>query len=109
MAKEKKRSTFDVNDEVVWWSSAGGGRTEKRGKVVKVVQAGVQPSMDKLAKKYGAKSVYGGGWPRSEESYVVLVSSGTKAKPTLYWPRTSVLQRDTQLDPQADFEPQLEE
>lgn len=88
---------FKLGD-TVRWSSHGGwvGKVthrEKIGEVVAVVQPGVCPSrqLGVLVEKHGAKSMWGGGFARAHESYIVLVDRGPGRKPDLYWPRVSGL------------------
>lgn len=66
---------------------------QKEGRVVAVVPAGEPPPMAELAKELGALAMRTPGvHPRTATSYVVLVGSGDRRKPVLYWPRSSALE-----------------
>lgn len=73
---------FKVGDRVVWRSQAAGTWRVKRGEVVEVVPAGHDPQA----------TIPGRGFWRDKESYVVRATPDRpKARPQLYWPRTSAL------------------
>lgn len=88
---------FNVGDSVTWTSQAGGNTKTKTGKVVAVIPGG--PSSGEQAGKEirsrvragTHRSAFGGGWARAEDSYVIEVPQGPKAKPVLYWPVAKVL------------------
>lgn len=88
-----------VGDNVTWTSQAGGNTKTKTGKVIAVIPGG--PSSAEQADKEirsrqragTHRSAFGGGWSRAEESYVVEVPQGPKAKPVLYWPKANALQK----------------
>ena len=83
-----------IGDHVKWRSQAAGSTTEKTGEIVVVVPPKKLPSdvmdaaLKRLTRRYD-------GWPRDHESYIVKVKVGKtdKARPVLYWPRVSGLQK----------------
>jgi len=87
--------SFKLGDHVIWWSQSQGTHTTKVGTIVAVVPAGKNPS--KLAvdwPKYAKVGRTGFGvLDRQEESYLVSVVQGPKAKPKLYWPVVSGLKK----------------
>ena len=85
---------FEKYDLVTWTSQAGGRTTTKTGAIVRVIPAGTTPSeiLYEARDHFKAKLEWGAGLTRAKESYAVLVGfPGTKKKPRLYWPRTSLL------------------
>ena len=87
---------LDVGKEVYWESGAGYGWTRKRGKIVAVIPAGIDPTSAVMSalKEHGARSAFGGGRARGHDSYLVLVPHHGKGKPTIYWPLVSSLRYD---------------
>lgn len=86
---------FRIGQSVKWTSQAGGHVRTKQGKIVMIVPATLSALLRVLENKFPDCSVantYGHGYPRDHESYIVRVSSGTKAKDKLYWPRVSALE-----------------
>ena len=90
---------FSVGDEVEWISQAGGHWTTKQGEVVAVIPAG-DPINKHLCRVMHDFNIwrkhlaYGGGFRRSEESYLVLIGrNDPNVKTMLYWPRTKHLKR----------------
>lgn len=93
MKKTSPMKKLAAGDTVRWTSQAAGSPTTKEGKIVRVVPAGAYPEMARLSQELYARSNYGGGGPRNQDSYVVLVPGGktAKAKPVLYWPNPAAL------------------
>lgn len=90
---------FKVGDSVKWSSSAQGSTTTKTGTVIAVIPGG-KKSADTVRKQVQKRektrnSAFGYGGDRDHESYLVAVPQGTtgRAKPKLYWPVVSKLQR----------------
>lgn len=81
---------FEVGDNVQWSSQSMGTHKTKRGKVVAVVPENCYPR-DRIGNISGDFSQPVFGYPRKTKSYLVLVPSGTAAKPRLYWPVVSLL------------------
>jgi hypothetical protein len=84
---------FKVNDTVEWTSHSQSNSTTKKGTVVAVVPPSTKfPNVEaELSTKYTFVSRYGGGHPRTFESYAVLVSDGKYNM--LYWPKPSQLRK----------------
>jgi hypothetical protein len=87
--------TFECGDSVVWYSQAAGSAFEKSGVVCAVVPLGTSPNSIERPVDPRLVSVQFDNWAviRSERSCLVVVARGPKAKPALYWPRTSALRR----------------
>ena len=85
--------SFRVGQTVAWKSASQGTTKRKEGRVVAVVppRGSFLDVEQKLAGKLSFASAFGGGSPRPEASYAVLVPAEGKRQPTLYWPRTSAL------------------
>lgn len=96
---------------VSWSSQAMGHTVPKTGKIICVVPAGVDPFRIKVCNQAREKcwalpngvkilcsrTRYGGGLPRKEPSYIVLVKGqNPDAAESYYWPRTKWLQAETQ-------------
>lgn len=90
---EEQSTRYKMHDEVEWSSHAGVNTKEKRGRVVKVIPAGMRlPFAEEFSESHERK--FDGGFPRYHESYLVEVTSRTgRAKPRLYWPRVSGLRK----------------
>lgn len=92
---------FNVGDQVTWTSQAGGSTKTKTGRVVAVIEGGrssaerADAEIKSRVRAGTHRSAYGGGWARPDVSYVVEVPQGAtaRAKPVLYWPIASKLQR----------------
>lgn len=89
---------LNVGDWVEWESQSAGSWTQKKGKVVAVVPANTafwqwaQRNANAVALGKYTQMFDGGIGKRKEVSYLVAVESETgRAKPKLYWPRTSAL------------------
>lgn len=92
MSKFKKGQT-------VTWTSKGWRKT---GEVVAVVKAGADlPASILSVRKYDLSRVRDRGKPRTEQSYVIAVTRGENAKPTLYWPHVSALTPELSIAPQT--------
>lgn len=82
---------LQVGNRVRWSSQAGGNVRIKIGTIVQVVDAGSEPSHDKLA-DYIVE--FDRGRSRKERSYVVEVPGATKkSRPHVYWPPPQKLSR----------------
>jgi len=82
-----------VGDTVQWTSHSHSNSTTKKGTVVAVVPPNTKfPDIEtQLSTKYNFISRYGGGGPRTFESYAVLVFDGRYN--LLYWPKPSQLRK----------------
>jgi hypothetical protein len=91
-------SKFKIGDEVTWKSQANGSSVVKTGLVFCVVKAG-QPmnrvkAQSALSAQYCDSATWAtdfGGFPRKEQSYLVVVPGSVTRAPRVYWPRTSAL------------------
>lgn len=96
---------FKLGESVSWKSQAGGSTKKKTGTVVGIVPAGprkglfkyIIPSLsfDEAHQKFNLSPIDCAGLSRNHESYLVSVQDGKtdKAKPKIYWPRVSSLQK----------------
>ena len=85
---------FKVNDLVTWTSQANGSQLTKTGRIIAVVPTRTTPYKllsPEILDQYNCAAVDARSLFRKEESYLVAVETGGKAKPKLYWPRVSAL------------------
>lgn len=92
---------FELGDSVTWVSGAGGVYTEKFGKIVKVIPAGVSQldaenqymTETNQSRHSNVKSMLGlANGARNHESYFVLVGSKFgRGKSKLYHPKVNAL------------------
>jgi len=87
---------FQIGDKVKWRSQAGGSWTVKEGCIIAVVPA-KKRARDYIPEAYHDCQRMFDGFPRPKKSYLVEVSGGktAEAKPRLYWPHASKLEKVT--------------
>ena len=85
---------FKIGDLVKWKSQSQSYWKEKTGRIIAIVQPGVIP-WDCRNKLYDRTKYHRqfDGYGRHEVSYLVSVETGPKAKPKLYWPKVSKLEK----------------
>lgn len=87
---------FEPGDTVTWTSQAAGFQKAKTGKILFKVHAGesVKPILYAMVRdhpdKYSLPDIESAG-VRKQDSYLVAVERGPKAKVKVYWPLTSLL------------------
>lgn len=94
---------FKVGNRVKWQSQSGGHYVDKEGVIVCVVPEGIKPATsrswiyghysDELDFDVSQVQTMYDGWGRNHESYLVEVKAGPRAKPRLYWPLVSKLNK----------------
>lgn len=93
---QKELQKFKIGDKVWWESQAQGTTARKYGQVIVVVNPWENPSLyfEGVERSHNATVAYGGGSPRDEESYLVLVRRyGVRGpgKAKIYWPKVKNL------------------
>ncbi len=88
----KQLKKFELGDLVSWESQSQGWTTVKCGTIVQIVKQGIKPNFIPF---HGTHSVlYGGGFGRNHESYLIEVPHPGKGKPRIYWPNANNLQKE---------------
>lgn len=94
--KDSTAATINVGDIVEWKSQAFGSETIKRGTVIYIVEENAHISaalysMERkgiISNRKQVKIQFDlASFPRDHKSYIVLVQSGDKKRPCLYFPR----------------------
>jgi len=91
---QEKGEIMRKGDLVKWTSQSGGFTKSKRGRIIAVVPAGMEPERF-IPEGHKYRSSYGFGISRNHESYLVAVDGEGRG---LYWPRVRHLTVFAELD-----------